>query len=129
MSVTDDRPTRTCPTWCRADQDDDLRQRREKALDIVAVLLRTDGVLVAPLVDTYRLHVAEVGPGHGPRWGSTRIPPSCASWWRKSRGRHSSSRPLRWPPWGDHSVGVDVTPGAASPCSSRCATDTTIGIA
>ncbi len=38
-----------------------LLQRRERVLEIAAHLLGTDGVLVAPMIDTYRLHAAEVG--------------------------------------------------------------------
>lgn len=66
--------TDTLPGLVPADHDDDLRQRPEKALEIVAVLLGTDGVLVAPLVDTYRLHAAEVGRVTV-RAASTRSPP------------------------------------------------------
>ncbi len=59
MTITDDRPT-TCPPWCRADHAADMQRRREMAAD-TALSLAADGLFVNPVLDTYRMHTAEVG--------------------------------------------------------------------
>ncbi len=60
MTITDDRPTTTCPTWCRADHAADLQRRRDVAQD-TARDLAAEGLCVEPVLDTYRLHRVEVG--------------------------------------------------------------------
>ncbi len=82
MSITDDRPTTTCPSWCRADHEAEMQRRREMAAEVDRYLgvppLRLVSSPMGELgqgfvVETYLLHTVEVG----------------------RRGAGSSARPVR----------------------------------
>ncbi len=51
MTITDDRPTTTCPAWCRADHEADERRRLE-SVKATARLLAAGGLQVEPVLDT-----------------------------------------------------------------------------
>ncbi len=59
MTATDDRPTTTCPAWCRADHAADMQRRREMAAEVDRQLGVPPGEGL--LVETYLLHQVEVG--------------------------------------------------------------------
>ncbi len=56
--LIDDRPTATCPAWCRADHEADERRRRE-SVQATARQLAAEGLHVQPVLDTFRVHTVE----------------------------------------------------------------------
>ncbi len=50
----------TCPPWCTTDHAAEMQRRREMA-EHTAWSLAADGLFVEPVLDTYRMHSAEVG--------------------------------------------------------------------
>ncbi len=53
-------PGATCPPWCRADHEADERRRFE-GVQATARQLAAEGLLVEPVLDTFRVHRVEVG--------------------------------------------------------------------
>ncbi len=50
----------TCLAWCRADHEADERRRLE-SVQVTARQLAAEGLLVEPVLDTFRVHRVEVG--------------------------------------------------------------------
>ncbi len=98
---------RTCPAWCR-DHAADLERRQVVADQTAACSPRTDCTSSRCWTPT-----GCTPPRSGAlrcARASTRSPPSCASWWSSSRTSSRVVAAFCVGPWGDHSVGVDVTP-------------------